>query len=162
MVCCKNREIDFLGLRESKFDYDKIILRLNFETLWRHLWTTPYLNSGRHFDAGKFDAPDLTTARYSLWRLKISSLKSGRFFRPRPEGSCDGHWGPTPQYLQPVCRSPPYQASQYFVLNCSSQIGVSTTDVCVDKPSQRSGSMRSNKWSPRVLLTLWHFIFDFF
>ena len=86
---------------------------------------------------------------------------SGGFLRPRPEGSVVGHWGPRPQNLQPVCRSPPYQASQYFDRRSSSQIGVSTfadvVDVdCADandvNPSFKSGSMIKKRCRRRHLL----------
>ena len=86
-----------------------------------------YFKSGMHFVAGNPVRPALTSARYSLCLRRISSLRSGRFLKPRPlTATPSGHCGPIPQYLQAVCKSPPYQASQYFCLVSSLQIGFST------------------------------------
>ncbi len=56
-----------------------------------------------HFVAGKLVWPARTAARYSLCRFRISSMRSGRFLRPRPVGCTPwGQWGPTPQYRHPA------------------------------------------------------------
>ena len=86
-----------------------------------------YFKSGMHFVAGNSVRPALTSARYSLCLCRISSLRSGCLLKPRPlTATPSGHWKPIPQYLQAVCESPPYQASQYFCLVSSLQIGFST------------------------------------
>ena len=54
-----------------------------------------YLRSGMQFVAGRPVSPALTSALYSLCLRRISFLRSGRFFKPRPLGDTPlGHWGP--------------------------------------------------------------------
>jgi hypothetical protein len=78
-----------------------------------------------------------------------SAVKENNYLALTPEGWVVGHWGPTPQYLHPVCRSPPYHESQYLDRIVSSHIGVTTLggtgDASDVKPSLKSCGMSSRR-----------------
>ena len=109
-----------------------------------------------HFVAGNPVRPALTSARYSLCRRKISSLRSGLLLRPRPlTATPSGHWGPIPQYLHAVCKSPPYQAAQYFWRIFRSQMGLSM----VSRPWLRRGKSRSKAIILEAFWAFYPFLF---
>lgn len=103
-----------------------------------------------HLVAGRLVCPARTSARYSLCLRRISCIRSGLVLRPRPLGATPlGHWGPIPQYLHPVCKSPPYHASQYLFRRLTSHIGLSTSSTASTAASTRpwlsSGRRTSSK-----------------
>ena len=98
-----------------------------------------------HLEAGNPVLPARTSARYSLCLRRISSMRSGLFLMPRPLGSTPcGHCGPIPQYLQPVCKSPPNHAWQYLSWISRLQMGFSTTSAA-SKPWLNSGSSKISR-----------------
>ena len=78
-----------------EFSFERSAKACRYQSVKLLSFFLSYLRSGMQFVAGRPVSPALTSALYSLCLRRISFLRSGRFFKPRPLGDTPlGHWGP--------------------------------------------------------------------